>query len=412
MSSSSIINKVKHWCKDLLQLDYPTHSSGFHDSICFQVMHIPMVSPNIPKGKWIKWAPPPFGIFKLNTDGSSRNGMAAGGGIIRDYKGSALVAFSTFYGPVPWTVPYMIRSFKTFLLPSMSISHIYREGNQSADTLATHGSIRNILNLFLMALFLLPLLPKELVEQSWRTNTNSKQSLGSLSLGGCSTRLTKLSIDTNNKRTSFPERFRSPSRPFIWNGDLSIERRRTDQRERGPTHYKGIHHKIELHSCLSRIKLTARLELRNMLTKTSELRVNVRSSKDGASPISRSRSGAKTNTPATYCTGPSTRHSTFVESEPIPLHCARTVERPPALPCTDIDSFFVPGPASQPFAGWPAFFECLSASFSYRSFNILDFSIRGALARPFSCRSASARPYVFFACSAVRASYKAAPNMI
>jgi len=82
-----------------LQLDYPTHSSGFHDSICFQVMHIPMVSPKIPKGKWIKWAPPPFGILKLNTDGSSRNGMAAGGGIIRDYKGSALVAFSTFYGP-------------------------------------------------------------------------------------------------------------------------------------------------------------------------------------------------------------------------------------------------------------------------------------------------------------------------
>ncbi|GKE11401.1 hypothetical protein Tco_1414952 [Tanacetum coccineum] len=57
------------------------------------------------------------------------------------------------------------------------------------------------------------------------------------------------------------------------NGDLSIERRRTDQRERGPTHYKGIHHKIKLHSCLSRIKLTARLELRNMLMKTSELRV-------------------------------------------------------------------------------------------------------------------------------------------
>ncbi|KAI3729607.1 hypothetical protein L6452_18268 [Arctium lappa] len=77
ISSSSIINKVKYWCKDLLQLDYPTHSSGFHDSICFQVMHIPMVSPNIPKGKWIKWDPPPFGILKLNTDGSSRNGMAA-----------------------------------------------------------------------------------------------------------------------------------------------------------------------------------------------------------------------------------------------------------------------------------------------------------------------------------------------
>lgn len=84
-----------------MQLDYPTHSSGFHDSLCFQVMHIPMVSPNIPKGKWIKWAPPPFGILKLNTDGSSRNGMAAGGGIIRDYKGSAWLLFLPFMAQVP-----------------------------------------------------------------------------------------------------------------------------------------------------------------------------------------------------------------------------------------------------------------------------------------------------------------------
>ncbi|CAI9259215.1 unnamed protein product [Lactuca saligna] len=98
----------------------------------------------------------------------------------------------------------------------MSISHIYREGNQSADTLATHGHFHQehfeFLS-FLMALFLLPLLPKELVEQSWRTNTNSKQSLGSLSLGGCSTRLTKLSIDTNNKRTSFPSTTEKRSLP-------------------------------------------------------------------------------------------------------------------------------------------------------------------------------------------------------
>ncbi|KAK1411296.1 hypothetical protein QVD17_37843 [Tagetes erecta] len=120
MSSSSIINKVKHWCKDLLQLDYPTHSSGFHDSIY----------------------------------GSSRNGMAAGGGIIRDY---------TIRAPL-W-------------------------------------------------LLFLPFMAQQLVEQSWRPNTNSKQSLGSLSLGGCSTRLTKLSIDTNNKRTSFPSTTEKRSLP-------------------------------------------------------------------------------------------------------------------------------------------------------------------------------------------------------
>jgi len=39
----------------------------------------------------------------------------------------------------------------------------------------------------------------------------------------------------------------------------------------------------------------------------------------------------------------------------------------------------------------------------------LEFEINKGLARPFSCRSAKAHPYVFFACSAVRASYRAAP---
>lgn len=54
-----------------------------------------------------------------------------------------------------------------------------------------------------------------------------------------------------------------------------------------------------------------------------QVKENVRSSKDGASPIYRSRSGAKTNTPATYCTGPSTRHLCRIGTK----HCARTVER-------------------------------------------------------------------------------------
>lgn len=89
-----------------------------------------------------------------------------------------------------------------------------------------------------------------------------------------------------------------------------------------------------------------------------QVKVNVRSSKDGASPISRSRSGAKTNTPDTYCTGPSTRHSTLVESEltTTALRSNSWAAAGRQLPYTDIDSFFVPGLylryASQPFAGW------------------------------------------------------------
>ena len=74
-----------------------------------------------------------------------------------------------------------------------------------------------------------------------------------------------------------------------------------------------------------------------------QVKVNVRSSKDGASPIS--RSGAKTKTPATYCTSPSTRHSTFVESEPTTtaLRSKSWAAVGQQLPCTDIDSFFVSG---------------------------------------------------------------------
>lgn len=62
----------------------------------------------------------------------------------------------------------------------------------------------------------------------------------------------------------------------------------------------------------------------------------------------------KPNTPATYCTGPSTRHSTLVESEPTTtaLRSNSWAAAGQQLPCTDRDSFFVPGPTSKSFAGW------------------------------------------------------------
>lgn len=37
--------------------------------------------------------------FKLNVDGSAREGECSGGGIIRDGHGYLVVAFSVFYGP-------------------------------------------------------------------------------------------------------------------------------------------------------------------------------------------------------------------------------------------------------------------------------------------------------------------------
>lgn len=98
-------------------------------------------------------------------------------------------------------------------------------------------------------------------------------------------------------------------------------------------------------------------------------------------PISRSRSGAKTNTPDTYCTGPSTRHSTLVESEPTTTALRSNSHAAAGLPYTDIDSFFVPDPTSQPFAGWSGvmvrrnFFkkrECSTGTTANKDRNYID----------------------------------------
>ena len=51
--------------------------------------------------------------------------------------------------------------------------------------------------------------------------------------------------------------------------------------------------------------------------KICQVKVNVHSSKDNASSISRSRSRAKMKTHATYYTRLSTRYSTLIESKPI-----------------------------------------------------------------------------------------------
>lgn len=49
-------------------------------------------------GKWYKWSRPFQGWCKLNVDGSAKDGLISGGGIIRDEHGNLLAAFLTFYG--------------------------------------------------------------------------------------------------------------------------------------------------------------------------------------------------------------------------------------------------------------------------------------------------------------------------
>jgi ribonuclease HI len=129
------------------------------------------------------WRTPAVGCVKINTDGCVKDGLASGGGIIRDHAGNCISAFSASYGPClileaelraihdgillardlglsdiwveadssvaihcilrgggPWTIQGILRQIVDCLsFDRDTISHIFREGNQVADALATEG---------------------------------------------------------------------------------------------------------------------------------------------------------------------------------------------------------------------------------------------------------------------------------
>lgn len=55
------------------------------------IMGIPTRRPKIKQGVWYRWNFPQSGYYKLNFDGSAKDNISAGGGII-------LAAFSAYYG--------------------------------------------------------------------------------------------------------------------------------------------------------------------------------------------------------------------------------------------------------------------------------------------------------------------------
>lgn len=135
--------------------------------------------------KMVRWIPPIHG-FLLNVDGASRGnpGHCGGGGCIRDIRGHLLIAFSHYYGygssivaetramcdgirlaqqhgiqiaTINSDSANLVSSFRSGNAPSWTclrwwreilhfardsgilISHVYREGNQVADALATYA---------------------------------------------------------------------------------------------------------------------------------------------------------------------------------------------------------------------------------------------------------------------------------
>jgi len=134
---------------------------------------------------FIRWLPPPSGTVKLNFDGSLQGKSAAGGYILRDWRGAIIVVGASNYGntsvvmaksralgdglqaalkfgfpsleiegdnsvvigaikkeiEVPWQIKNVIQDIQILFQQAehVQVTHIYREANMATDWLSKFG---------------------------------------------------------------------------------------------------------------------------------------------------------------------------------------------------------------------------------------------------------------------------------
>ncbi|KAL7106095.1 hypothetical protein ACP275_07G090000 [Erythranthe tilingii] len=101
MSARSIISKVKYHLQ-LLDFNYqPKKKSSYREVTIIERLGLAVTDVRARLGIWCKRKQPEAGYYKLNVDGSSKDGICSGCGVIRDDTGWFIAAFSTYYGLVP-----------------------------------------------------------------------------------------------------------------------------------------------------------------------------------------------------------------------------------------------------------------------------------------------------------------------
>lgn len=176
--------------KDLSVKFHPKKESTQADAHLLHFLNITRSSIPSPFGIWVHWNPPITG-YKLNTDGSCQNNNITAGGVLRDTKGSVLLAFSSFLGTgtnnlaevkallrglqlvqanyipcivesdslflikciqsewkPPWLNVYLVRQCSSMLNQFSGIQHTYREGNALADNLALEAHVHKGYHLY------------------------------------------------------------------------------------------------------------------------------------------------------------------------------------------------------------------------------------------------------------------------
>jgi len=163
-----------------------TSSNSIRDFTLIKLFNVSVHHPRAPIIKEVMWHPPPQSWVKCNIDGAAKGnpGLSAAGGVFRDYEGQFILCFSeplgisTSYisemngairavetafhkgwrnlwletdsslvvlafqrdGQIPWSLTNRWKNMKLILRQmNCMVTHIYREGNEVADTLANHG---------------------------------------------------------------------------------------------------------------------------------------------------------------------------------------------------------------------------------------------------------------------------------
>ncbi|XP_070052273.1 uncharacterized protein [Nicotiana tomentosiformis] len=115
----------------------------------------------------VKWIKTPVLSVKLNSNGSCVEGKCGGEGIIRDYQGFTIFAYSMQLGPgtsniaeaaallfarewkSPWKIEKYVREIQKLVEEhGFTIFHCYREANKPADKLAAISHFRKGTHIF------------------------------------------------------------------------------------------------------------------------------------------------------------------------------------------------------------------------------------------------------------------------
>ncbi|KAF5182279.1 hypothetical protein FRX31_028134 [Thalictrum thalictroides] len=93
-----IIARVRYWLIRLSHVFHPKCSSshdfeGIAGQLGIHYANPPSKAPTI-----VYWTRPPEGYVALNKDGASKDGLAAGGGVIRNQDGVHITNYFSFYG--------------------------------------------------------------------------------------------------------------------------------------------------------------------------------------------------------------------------------------------------------------------------------------------------------------------------